>query len=132
MQIEKEMIAPCGLDCKPCPINMLPFDKAASKDIINWYKQQGWLKKEEGWEEAIAREMYCKGCRSDRNDVHWSPDCFILECCFDKKHFDFFSECDKFPCVHLINWSKESVSHQEALETLKRKNKRHTIYNQRS
>lgn len=120
MKAEKEIISPCGLDCEPCPIRRLPFDEAASKDVLDWYTRQDWLKKGEGREEAIERGMYCKGCRSDRNEVHWSPDCFILECCIDKKNLNFCYECKEFPCDQLIKWSKEAEHHQEALEHLKR------------
>ncbi|NIQ04453.1 MAG: DUF3795 domain-containing protein [Candidatus Korarchaeota archaeon] len=126
MKAKKEMISPCGLDCEPCPIRRLSFDETASKEVIDWYKRQGWLKKEEGREEAIKQGMYCKGCRSDRNDVHWSPDCFILECCVDKKNLDFCYECEEFPCDRLIKWSEETEQYQEALENLKRIQKERT------
>ena len=33
--------------------------------------------------------------------MHWSPDCWILECCVDKKKLEFCYECEDFPCDKL-------------------------------
>jgi len=119
LKSEKQMPTPCGLDCDPCSIRKVPIDSEAAKEAIDWYKEMGWLKKEEGIKEAIKRKMYCKGCRSDRKDVHWSPDCSILQCCVYEKNFEFCYECDDFPCNRLEEWAKESGFHQKALEKLK-------------
>lgn len=120
MKSEKQMIAPCGLDCGPCPIRLIPIDSEAAEKAIDWFKQMGWLQEEEGAEEAIERKMYCKGCRSDRKDVHWSSDCFILQCCVYEKNLEFCYECDDFPCNRLLERAKENDQYQKALEKLKR------------
>jgi len=114
------MLTPCGLDCGVCLIRKLPFDSKAAKSTVAWYKEMGWLKPEEGAKEAVARRMYCKGCRSDRTDVHWSANCFILACCVDEKGHEFCYQCVDFPCQQLQDWAKEGEHHREALENLQR------------
>jgi hypothetical protein len=114
----KMMLAPCGLDCSVCLIRKLPFDSTAAKNVIAWYKEQGWLRPEEGVKDAVARRMYCKGCRGDRTDVHWSADCVILACCIDEKRHEFCYQCSAFPCQRLQDWAKESGHHREALANL--------------
>ena len=78
-----------------------------------------WLCENEGMSEVIQRSMYCTGCRGDRS-VHWSPDCWILKCCVDKKGLDFCHECDVFPCKQLDEWSMENKQYAQALERLQR------------
>ncbi len=117
--IKKEsMIAPCGLDCEPCSIRMIPLDAETAEEAIEWFKQMGWLKEDEGVKEAIERNLYCKGCHSDRDDVHWSPDCGILKCCLDEKNLEFCYECEDFICEQLKKWGEEGEHHQKAIENL--------------
>jgi len=115
---EPRMLAVCGLDCGSCSIRRLPFDESAAEEAINWYREQGWLTKGEGAGEAMARLMYCKGCRSDRS-VHWSPDCWILHCCVEERHLEYCSECEAFPCRRLVDWSKTDKSYEAALKRLR-------------
>lgn len=112
------MIAPCGLDCEPCSIRMIPLDAETAEEAIKWFKQMGWLKEDEGVKEAIERNLYCKGCHSDRDDVHWSPDCGILKCCLDEKNLEFCYECEDFICEQLKKWGEEGEHHQKAIENL--------------
>jgi len=79
-----QLIAACGLDCGSCEIRLLPTDEKAAREAIDWYRQQGWLKEDEGLAEALARKMYCCGCHGDRS-IHWSADCWILHCCVDER-----------------------------------------------
>ena len=112
-----EMISVCGLDCGSCSIRRLPFDEDAAAEAIAWYKKQGWLKEKEGLAEAVERSMYCCGCHGDRS-IHWSADCWILQCCVDEKHLKHCSECDTFPCDRLVDWSKTDESYGKALVRL--------------
>jgi hypothetical protein len=50
---------------------------------------------------------------------HWSADCWILQCCVDKKGLEFCSDCDEFPCEKLVEWSKGCEGYGKALERLK-------------
>lgn len=117
--VEKPMIAVCGLDCGNCDIRNVPTDPGAAKRVVAWFQDQGWLKAEEGVKEIIARRMYCTGCRGDRS-LHWSAECWILHCCVDEKGLEFCSECRDFPCSKLADWAKQSAGYAEALARLQR------------
>ena len=118
-----DWIAACGLDCEACEIRRLPFDEKAAEACITWYRQMGWLTEEEGVEEALARDMTCRGCRGDRT-VHWSVNddgiCWILECCVDHRGHENCSQCCEFPCDRLVKWSKQNDGYGDALARLRR------------
>ncbi len=113
------MIAVCGLDCGGCDIRLLPTDADAARRVIAWFKQMGWLAEDEGIAEVIERRMYCQGCRGDRS-VHWSADCWILNCCVDDRQLESCHECDVFPCQRLAEWSQQNPGYTEALSRLQR------------
>jgi len=112
------MTACCGLDCESCEIRQLPFDQESARVVVDWFHRQGWLKPEEGAAEALERRMYCLGCREDRT-LHWSADCWILQCCVDEHGLQHCSACAAFPCQRLEEWAKQNDSYGEALERLK-------------
>ncbi|MBS3793959.1 MAG: DUF3795 domain-containing protein [Candidatus Thorarchaeota archaeon] len=116
--VQNEMIAACGLLCESCSIRRMPFDDKAAKTTIRWFREMNWLDENEGVEEAVAKEMYCKGCHGDRS-IHWSPDCWILQCCVDEKGLEHCDECDDFPCDKLVDWSKQNDDYSAAFERLK-------------
>lgn len=111
-------VGACGLDCGSCSIRRFPFDEDAATEVIAWYRKQGWLNDHEGVAEAIERKMVCSGCHGGRT-VHWSSDCWILQCCVDDKGLCHCSECDAFPCDRLVEWSKTDESYGKALERLR-------------
>jgi hypothetical protein len=121
LNLKDEMISVCGLDCGACDIRKAPRDPEAGKRIVAWFKKEGWLKENEGIDEAIKKGMYCKGCRGDRS-VHWSSDCWILKCCVDEKRHEFCYECNVFPCERLSEWAKQNDNYGKALDRLKEKN----------
>jgi|GEM_PF-1054079 hypothetical protein len=126
---KSETIAACGLDCGSCSIRRFPSDKAAAAEVIGWFKQEGWLKENEGVAEAIERKLVCCGCHGDRN-AHWSADCWILRCCVDAKGLKNCSECTTFPCARLVEWSKTDESYGKAFDRLRSMHAgltRHTI-----
>lgn len=112
-------MAPCGLDCAVCDIRLVAEDAGAAERVVAWYREQGWLKPDEGLPEIVKRSMYCQGCRGPRT-LHWSPDCEILTCCVDAKGLLFCSECRGFPCEPLLNWATRGSHHVRALEALRR------------
>jgi len=111
-------IAACGLDCGACPIRRMPFDSEAAAEVVAWFKQEGWLKENEGAAEAIERSMYCQGCHGDRSH-HWDAECWILKCCVDDKGLKHCSECDTFPCNRLLQWSGQNEGYAKALQLLR-------------
>ena len=115
--MNKRMIAVCGLDCTNCDIRRVPTDAQAAQRIVGWFRSMGWLKENEGVPEIIERSMYCTGCRGDRA-LHWSADCWILQCCVDDKGLAFCHECHDFPCERLSEWASQNDRYAEALSQL--------------
>ncbi len=117
-----DWIAACGLDCEACEIRRLPLDEAAAEACVSWYREMGWLAGNEGVEDALARNMTCRGCRGDRS-IHWSVGegriCWILECCVDRHGHEHCSECVDFPCARIIEWSKQNDGYGAALARLR-------------
>ncbi|MDH5684386.1 MAG: DUF3795 domain-containing protein [bacterium] len=112
MKKENQMIAVCGLDCKDCDIREATNNPKIAQEIADWFK------KERNTELKIA-DIHCLGCRGDRAR-HWSADCWILQCCVDKKGLEFCYQCNDFPCDKLNEWSKQNQRYGKALERLKR------------
>ena len=105
------MIAVCGLDCGGCDMHLAPNDPKIAQQVVDWFKK-------ERNEDVRIEDIHCLGCKGDRAK-HWSPDCWILQCCVDKKGLEFCSECEDFPCEKLDQWAKTSKGYSEALNRLK-------------
>ena len=116
-----DMMAACGLDCGKCEIRLASTDTStsAAKSVVDWFKENGWLKQDEGIEVAIARNMLCTGCLGDRG-THWDSSCWILNCCVNAKGHTNCSECEEFPCDKLTQWSKQNAGYDRAFELLMR------------
>jgi len=112
-----EMMAVCGLDCGGCGIRKLPFDAGAAEGVVQWYRSMGWLEEHEGVAEALERKMYCHGFHGNRV-IHWSANCWILQCCVDDKGLTFCYECANFPCEKLVDWAAQNESYTQALQRL--------------
>ncbi|HID91028.1 TPA: DUF3795 domain-containing protein [Candidatus Bathyarchaeota archaeon] len=91
------------------------FFRASSNPILHGRLQIG-LKKRDM--EIKSEGIRCLGCKGDRTE-HWSPDCWILKCCVDKKGLGFCHECEDFPCERLEEWAKGSKRYEEALDRIK-------------
>lgn len=111
------MIAACGLDCGSCRLRLAPADPVAAKLVVDWFKRQGWLAADEGIAQIIERKMYCTGCHGDRS-THWSPNCWILACCVDRRGHSHCSECEEFACSRLADWAGQSEDYAAALARL--------------
>jgi hypothetical protein len=117
MDVDQSVVAVCGLDCGVCPLRTAHVDPAMAGRLVGWFRDQDWLKAEEGVTELMARGPYCSGCRGDRS-VHWSANCWILHCCADDKGLDHCYQCDAFPCPRLEMWADGSQEYTQALERL--------------
>lgn len=111
------LMAACGLLCGTCEIRRMPFDDEAARVTIKWYREMGWLTRDEGVNEAVEKNMVCTGCHGSRQ-THWSSDCLILKCCVDEKRLRHCNECDEFPCNMLVEWSKKNDGYAKAFERL--------------
>ena len=94
----------CGLDCMNCSIHL------RTEEELNYWRNQN----------VDPNGIACNGCRSDRNDCHWSRDCTLLDCCFYEKKMDFCGECSDFPCNKVLEWIGEMEHHRIAVEKMKR------------
>ncbi len=110
--VSKYLIAACGLNCKNCDIYLASENPDIARSIANWFKKEKDI-------DVKLEDIYCSSCKGDRAK-HWSPDCWILECCVDKKGLEFCSKCEEFPYDKLINWANTSPKYKEALERLKK------------
>ncbi len=119
--MKKEMGA-CGLLCHECILRRAPFDEEAAKKIRNWFIETEKVEEKLEVREVMNQGPYCEGCHGDI-EKHWSPECWILECCVHDKGLRDCSHCEFFPCDQLIEWSKEDEDYTEALDRLKEKRK---------
>lgn len=110
MKKENKIIAVCGLNCSKCDIFEATNNPKIAQQISDWFK-------EEKDTEVKIENIRCFGCKGDR-EKHWSPDCWILNCCVDKKELEFCYECEDFPCSKLNEWAKRSNRYTKALEQL--------------
>lgn len=115
MNKENQMIAVCGIDCNMCDIHEAPDNPKVAQEIVDWFKK-------ERNEDVKIEDLHCSGCKGDRTN-HWSADCWILQCCVDKKDLEFCYDCDEFPCEKLVDWSKGCEGYGVALERLKKMKK---------
>jgi len=112
MKKSSQLMGACGLDCQPCDIRQATSDSGVARSISDWFKKQR-------GEEVKPEDIHCAGCKGDRAK-HWSADCWILECCVDKKGLGFCYECQTFPCDKLNEWSRKDERYGHALGRLKK------------
>lgn len=105
-----QKIAACGLDCVQCDIRQARDDPALAQEIIEWFKRELDV-------EVKREDLRCDWCKGDRAN-HWSPECWILECCVDDKGLEFCYQCGDFPCQKLSDWAKKSQKYHDAFERL--------------
>jgi hypothetical protein len=106
-----QMIAVCGIECFKCDILQASSDPKMARYIADWFKK-------ERNQVVKLEDIHCAGCKSDRTK-HWVADCWILKCCVDDKGLEFCNECNEFPCVKLVEWSKTDKGYGAALNRLK-------------
>lgn len=97
--------------CNGCDIFQASNNPKIAQQIANWFKKKRNIK-------IKIEDVRCSGCKGDRTK-HWSPDCWILECCVDKKGLNFCYECKNFSCKKLNEWAEGSKKYGEALGSLK-------------
>lgn len=101
-KLRRYWFTPCGLDCSKCTIHL-----RTEEELNHWRGKNVDLDK-----------IRCDGCRSDRNEHHWSPDCKILQCCIYERRFEFCTQCPDFPCKIIEEWGKEGEHHAKAAKNL--------------
>lgn len=110
MKEHSQLVGACGYDCNACDI----FRATDNPSIAHRTVER--LKKEHAIE-VCPQDIRCLGCSGHRSK-HWNPECWILECCVDRKGLGFCYQCRTFPCDKLNEWAKGSRRYQEALDRL--------------
>lgn len=110
--MNEDMIACCGIDCGSCDMRLATGDPAKQREIAQWFKDN--LNKD-----IRPEDVGCTWCRGER-EGHWSPDCWILQCCMDRHGRQHCSECPDFICLKLRDWAAQNDRYGAALERLRR------------
>ena len=117
---KKEYISCCGLVCSDCDLYVLPWDDEVLEKMANFFKSRGWLEEHEGRDAIMEKKFYCKGCRSDRNDAHWSNDCHILICAVDEHGIESCADCPDFLCEKLKGHEQHGEKYAIGVERLRK------------
>jgi hypothetical protein len=81
------LVAPCGIDCGLCSLNMCKEDPALMDRLVS---------------RGIPREkLPCAGCRNIAGDCPVISEKCETYNCVREKGVDFCFECDDFPCSKL-------------------------------
>jgi len=99
MEINPELIAPCGLYCGVCGVYYATKDNNQKflEKLLNMYKTNI-----PGIEHLTTGDLLCDGCLSGRVSVFCRV-CSIKDCT-SKKGFAGCNECGSFPCEHIDNF----------------------------
>lgn len=104
------MLSACGIDCSKCDIFLASTNVEVAKKIAGWFKEYRKVN-------IDYNDIHCAGCKCHIED-HWSPDCWILQCCVVGKQIEDCSECGSFPCLKLKEWSYMNDGYLKAFNTL--------------
>ena len=96
MEVNSNLLAPCGLYCGVCGVYYATRDKNEKlmTALLNFYQD-----KISGLENSSISDLQCKGCLSDQRSVLCRT-CSIRDCT-QKKGYTGCHECDEFPCAQI-------------------------------
>lgn len=110
----KDLIAPCGIDCRVCDA----YIATQNKDLEMMQKMAESFKQKYGVDKPLD-ELECDGCGSGGKQIGFCAVCEIRVCAFDKGYATC-AECADFPCEKgSFIWTKNSKS-KEKLEELRK------------
>lgn len=121
--MEKHKLAACGVDCNECASFKVTIehDLKAAELIVEWFREQGWIEKEEGAEAVMSKAPICSGCW-DKTDVFWKGsgscgNCGFRSCC-EEKNLNHCGECNKYPCGKYDGFTEGNEGHKKAMQYL--------------
>jgi len=96
MEINQNLLAPCGLYCGVCGVYYATRDKNIKfiERLLGVYQA-----KIPGIENISIDDLECKGCLSDKTSLLCRT-CLIKDCT-QKKGYAGCHECDEFPCERI-------------------------------
>jgi hypothetical protein len=99
MEINPNLLAPCGLYCGVCGVYYATRDKNNKfmETLLNFYQD-----KMPGLENVSIDDLKCEGCFSDQTSL-FCRTCSIKDCTH-KKGYAGCHECNEFPCEHIENF----------------------------
>ena len=99
MEINPNLLAPCGLYCGVCGVYYATRDKNNKfmETFLNFYQD-----KMPGLENVSIDDLKCEGCLSDQTSL-FCRTCSIKDCTH-KKGYAGCHECNEFPCEHIENF----------------------------
>jgi predicted RNA-binding Zn-ribbon protein involved in translation (DUF1610 family) len=99
MEINPNLLAPCGLYCGVCGVYYATRDKNNKflETLLNFYQD-----KMPGLENVSIDDLKCEGCLSDQTSL-FCRTCSIKDCTH-KKGYAGCHECNEFPCKHIENF----------------------------
>ncbi|MFX1463639.1 MAG: DUF3795 domain-containing protein [Promethearchaeota archaeon] len=95
-EIEKDLLAPCGLYCGVCRIYKAHKDNDLEfkREILPTLNDYG---------AKSVDDIACTGCLSDGVKFHFCQTCSIRDC-IKNKNIEGCYLCDEFPCSIITNW----------------------------
>jgi hypothetical protein len=121
--MSKLKMAACGVDCIECGQYKVTteYDLKAAESLVEWFRSQGWIGKNENAEAVIKKAPLCKGCW-DITDVFWHlsgscGNCGFRICC-EEKQLNHCGECGEYPCEKYSGWVDIHETHKKAMEHL--------------
>ena len=106
MEIDPDLISPCGLYCGLCAIYIAHRDNnlKLKERLVNLYKRgvfgKGILPNSEN---LNIEDIKCRGCLSDEQFMHCRQ-CKIRSCTREKGYTGCH-QCDEFPCQDIEHFS---------------------------
>lgn len=100
------MIAPCGIDCMPCPIRRAA-DDPEFRAVFTEEARKSWAP------DATEDWWRCQGCRGD-DSVCWGDGCGIRHCCLEERKLQDCSWCGDFPCRLILDFEEDEHGHHTA------------------
>lgn len=99
MEINSNLLAPCGLYCGVCSVYYATRDENDPflEKLLGFYQS-----KMPGLESLTIEDLRCKGCLSDRTSFFCKA-CAVKDCT-QKQGYAGCHECDTFPCEHIDNF----------------------------
>ena len=116
--MNKLKIAACGVDCNECAQYKVTMehDLEAAELLVEWFREQRWIEKDENAEAVIRKAPLCKGCW-DKTGVVFCG-CPGLRACCEERQLHHCGKCGDFPCEKYIKWVDTLEHHEKAMEYL--------------